>query len=109
MLTTLGFKVILAEDGEVAIEQLRQHDEVIDVVLMDQSMPRKDGVTATKEIRAMEAAGLFVRSPRTIIAVTAVVGPHAEAMCHDAGMNAFLTKPLSLAKLEDVMSALLPP
>lgn len=108
MLTALGYNVILAEDGDVGIEKLQQHDELIDVVLMDQFMPRKDGVTATREIRAMEAEGLFVRSPRTIIAVTAGVGPHAQTLCQEAGMDDFLTKPLSMAKLEDVMTALLP-
>ncbi|GAB7353147.1 hypothetical protein MBLNU459_g3681t2 [Dothideomycetes sp. NU459] len=108
MLASLGYNVLLAEDGEVAIEQLRRHDELVDLVLMDQSMPRKDGTTATREIRAMEAEGLFSRSPRIIIAVTAGVGPHAQTMCLDAGMDGFLTKPLSLAKLEDVMSKLLP-
>lgn len=109
MLATLGYNVLVAEDGEVAIEQLRQHDELIDLVFMDQFMPRKDGVTATSEIRAMEAKGLFSRSPRIIIAVTAGVGPQAQTLCQEAGMDDFLTKPLSLAKLEDMMSALLPP
>lgn len=109
MLALLGYNVVLAEDGEIAIEQLRRYDELIDAVLMDQSMPRKDGMTATREIRAMEAAGLFSRSPRLIIALTAVVGPHAQAMCQEAGMDHFLSKPLSLAKLEDALSTFLPP
>lgn len=109
MLTSLGYNVLVADDGEVAIEQLRQHDDIIDIVLMDQFMPRKDGVTATREIRAMEAAGLFSRSPRSIIALTSGVGPQAETVCREAGMDDFLTKPLSLAKLEGVMSTLLPP
>lgn len=109
MLGTLGYNVLLAEDGVAAIEQLRRHDELIDAVLMDQSMPRMDGVTATREIRALEASGTFTKSPRIIIAVTAVVGPHAQAMCQEAGMNDFLSKPLSLARLDAALSTLLPP
>ena len=65
---------------------------------MDQSMPRKDGLTATREIRMMEEDGTLSRR-RKIIAVTAVVGPEAQSMCRDAGTDDFLPKPLSLAKL----------
>jgi len=76
-----------------------EHDDIIDAVLMDQSMPRKDGLTATSEIRTMEEDGTLSRR-RPIIAVTAVVGPEAQAMCRDAGTDDFLPKPLSLAKLQ---------
>ena len=66
---------------------------------MDQSMPRKDGVTATREIRGSEAKGVLVRK-QTIIAVTAAAGPEAHALFSEAGCDLFLAKPLSLAKLE---------
>ena len=98
MLKTLGYQVITADDGQDAIERIIEHDKVIDAVLMDQSMPRKDGLIATREIRAMEEDGTLSRR-RPIIAVTAVVGPEAQAMCRDAGTDDFLPKPLSLAKL----------
>lgn len=98
MLKTLGYDVLTADDGQDAIERMIEHDLVIDAVLMDQSMPRKDGLTATREIRAMEEDGTLHRR-RPIIAVTAVVGPEAQSMCRDAGTDDFLPKPLSLAKL----------
>lgn len=98
MLKTLGYDVLTADDGQDAIERMIEHDLVIDAILMDQSMPRKDGLTATREIRAMEEDGTLHRR-RPIIAVTAVVGPEAQSMCHDAGTDDFLPKPLSLAKL----------
>ena len=107
MLTTLGHEVITAVDGEEAIEQMHRHNGQIDVVLMDQSMPRKDGATAAREIRAFEADGTLSRHT-PIIAVTAVVGPHAQALCRSAGMDDFLTKPLSLVNLERTLSAYLP-
>ena len=74
---------------------------------MDQSMPRKDGVTATKEIRAMEAAGILSRR-RPIIAVTAAVNNEARALFKAAGADDFLPKPLSLAKLEEVLATYSP-
>ncbi|KAK8196761.1 hypothetical protein M8818_006928, partial [Zalaria obscura] len=111
MLQALSYSVILASDGQEAIELIAEHDAVVDVILMDQSMPRKDGVTATREIREMEEKGLLKwNSPngggvirRPIIAVTAVVGEHAEQLCRAAGTDAFLTKPLGLDKLREAL------
>ena len=103
MLMALKYKVVLANDGQQAIEQLKQHDATIDAVLMDQSMPVKDGVTATKEIRDMEAAGALSRR-RPIIAVTAVVSAQSQSMFKDAGADDFLTKPLSLGKLGQTLA-----
>lgn len=107
MLTALKYQVLLADDGEEAIEQMMKHDATIDAVLMDQSMPVKDGVTATREIRAMEAAGTLSRR-RPIIAVTAVVSAQAQALFKAAGADDFLTKPLSLSKLEQTLAIYLP-
>lgn len=107
MLTTLGYNVLAANDGQEGVEMVQTHDLLIDAILMDQSMPRKDGVTAAREIRAMEVAGTLLRKGRPIVAVTAVVGPQAQSMCKDAGMDDFLPKPLSLAKLEATLSSLL--
>lgn len=104
MLVALKYEVLLANDGQQAIEQLKQYDATIDAVLMDQSMPVKDGVTATQEIREMEAAGTLSRR-RPIIAVTAVVSAQAQSMFKDAGADDFLTKPLSLGKLGQTLAA----
>ena len=107
MLTSLGYRVLLAEDGQDAIEQLVKHDAEIDAVLMDQSMPRKDGITATKEIRAMEEAETLSRT-RPIIALTAVVNSEAQALFRTAGATDFLAKPLSLNRLEQTLTLHLP-
>ena len=107
MLTTLGYDVLTAEDGTEAVDQLRLHDATIDAVLMDQSMPRKDGITATREIRELEASGILARH-RPIIAVTAVVSGQAQALFKDAGADDFLAKPLSLKKLETTLATHLP-
>jgi signal transduction histidine kinase/ActR/RegA family two-component response regulator len=99
MLKTLGYKVMVANDGQDAIEQVVAHDQEVDLILMDQSMPHKDGLTAVKEIRDMELLGLLSRQ-RPIIMCTAVVGPEAQSLCMAAGADAFLPKPLTLADLE---------
>lgn len=106
MLTSLGYQILTAEDGVEAIEMVIKHDAIIDAILMDQSMPRKDGLTATREIREMEEAGTLSRR-RPIIAVTAVVSAQSQALCKAAGTDDFLPKPLSMAKLEQTLTAYL--
>ncbi|OAG33950.1 hypothetical protein AYO21_11903 [Fonsecaea monophora] len=110
MLNTLGYNVIVADDGQEAIDKLVEHDHDIDIVLMDQSMPRMDGITATKKIREMESQellGPLSRTRRPIIMVTAVVGPDAQALCMSAGTDAFLPKPLAMSKLEHTLKMFL--
>ena len=107
MLSALRYDVITADDGEQAVEKIQEHDAVVDAILMDQSMPVKDGVTATKEIRAMETEGTLSRR-HPIIAVTAVVSTQAQALFRTAGADDFLTKPLSLGKLGQTLAAHLP-
>ncbi|KAL8678390.1 MAG: hypothetical protein Q9186_005258 [Xanthomendoza sp. 1 TL-2023] len=104
MLAALHYEVLTADDGEEAIERMLEHGTEVDVILMDQSMPRKDGITATQEIRALEASSqLSRRTP--IIAVTAAVNSQSQALFKEAGADDFLAKPLSMAKLEDTLRA----
>lgn len=103
MLQSIGYRVIVAEDGVFAIERILKHDAEVDVILMDQSMPRKDGLTATREIRELEANGTLKRT-RPIIAVSAVVSAEAQELFRLAGANDFLAKPLSLGKLEQTLA-----
>lgn len=107
MLVSLGYEVQIAENGQEAIDHIKNHDSTIDAILMDQSMPVKDGVAATREIREMEAAGIISRH-RPIIAVTAVVNTEAQILFKSAGADDFLAKPLSLVKLEQTLAAHLP-
>lgn len=107
MLTALKYQVLTADDGEDALQQIVDHDAIVDAILMDQSMPRKDGVTATREIRAMEEQGILSRR-RPIIAVTAVVSAEAQALFTAAGADDFLTKPLSLDRLGQTLATHLP-
>ena len=104
MLTALNYRVMSADDGEEAVALVTSHHAAIHMILMDQSMPRKDGVIATKEIRGMYAEGKISRRI-PVVAVTAVVSAEAEAQFAAAGADAFLTKPLSLAKLKETLGA----
>jgi DNA-binding response OmpR family regulator len=98
--------VLVAGDGEDGIQQVLKHDTTISVILMDQSMPFKDGVTATREIRELEANGKLSKKHR-IIACTAVVDTDSRALFRKAGADDFLAKPLSLGTLDQTLKAIL--
>ncbi|MDB5418066.1 MAG: sensor histidine kinase/response regulator [Phenylobacterium sp.] len=99
VLTTLlaqaGVALTLVEDGAQAVEAWRTGDW--DVILMDIQMPVKDGVAATREIRAEEAAAGRPRIP--ILAVTANAMPTQCAAYHAAGMDLVVPKPLEAGRL----------
>ncbi len=87
-----GVTVIFAENGQKALQILRQTP--IDFVLMDIQMPIMDGFQATMEIRRQEQ---FVNLP--IIAMTAHSGCGFKTKCISAGMNGFVVKPIALEAL----------
>lgn len=89
-----GHDVVLATNGKEAIEILER--ESIDVVLMDVQMPEMDGLTATRLIREREReTGEHV----PIVAMTAAAMKGDCERCLDAGMDAYLAKPLDAREL----------
>jgi signal transduction histidine kinase/CheY-like chemotaxis protein len=107
MLESLGYEVLIADNGQEAIDLVTKDDANIDAILMDQSMPQKDGVTATREIRELEATRAISRRI-PIVALTAVVSSTSQMLFKAAGADDFLAKPLSLVKLEQTLAAHLP-
>ena len=84
------YAIDVAETGVLACEMFeRTH---YDLVLMDRQMPVMDGLTATRRMRAWEAAKGRASTP--IIAVTASALKGDREMCMSAGCTAFLTKPI---------------
>jgi len=86
-----GHKVVVAYNGEEAVA--RYQSGSFDLVFMDVSMPEVDGLEATARIRAAEAVGRLPRTP--IVAVTAHATDVAQRRCIRAGMDDFVTKPIS--------------
>jgi len=91
MLSKLGIDIDLAENGQTAIDLLRNSE--YDLVLMDCQMPVMDGYTATRRIR-QEATGVL-RPGVPIVAMTAHAMAGEREKCLAAGMNDHITKPVS--------------
>jgi len=90
-----NFRVIFAKNGLEAITFFKK--ENFDVVLMDISMPVKNGLEATREIRLYEKENARKQTP--ILAATANVMSHDRLMCFEAGMNGFVSKPINKTAL----------
>jgi len=101
LLEMSGYNVIEAINGEEAIEiALRERPKLI---LMDLSLPRVDGLAATRRMRQYREL-----SDIPIVAVSAhdTTDFHAEALA--AGCNDYVTKPIDFEELEELLKGLLP-
>jgi two-component system sensor histidine kinase/response regulator len=100
MLAKLGIQTIVAQDGKQAVNLILSHQ--CDFVLMDCQMPVMDGYEATRIIR--QRLGYEI----PIIALTANVTEEDRQRCSAAGMDDFLSKPYSIAQLQQKISSWLP-
>jgi CheY-like chemotaxis protein len=97
LLPRFGCEVDVAADGREAVDKLLvgRHD----LVFMDCRMPGVDGYEATRLIRNAQVNGRRV----PIVALTASAGALERQLCLTAGMDDFLTKPIVLAQLQEVL------
>jgi CheY-like chemotaxis protein len=105
LLKKLGYSHIdTVTDGVEALQALTDKD--YEVVLMDVQMPKMDGLEATEQIRAQHSP---VRNPRIpIIALTAHAMEGDRQRFEQAGMNDYITKPITLASLNTALQRWLP-
>ena len=103
MLRKLGLQVTLACNGKEALALAAA--QAFDLVLMDCQMPEMNGFEATAALRAREAAG----GPRLpVIALTANAMEGDRGLCLAAGMDDYLAKPYTRAKLTTLLQRWLP-
>ncbi|MCB2261486.1 MAG: response regulator [Candidatus Thiosymbion ectosymbiont of Robbea hypermnestra] len=89
LLERQGHEVILVGDGRQALDRIRA--EPLTLALVDVRMPELDGIALTRTVRADEGSG--ARLP--IVGLTANASEEVERQCLEAGMDAFLTKPVN--------------
>jgi len=101
MLERLGCRVDVVGDGARALQLSSQLS--YDVVFMDMQMPVMDGLEATRRIRAKDEAGAKLH----IVAMTANAMQGDRERCLDAGMNDYVSKPISPESLGDALERVL--
>jgi two-component system sensor histidine kinase/response regulator len=89
--------VRVADNGVEGVKAFREGR--FDIVLMDLQMPLMDGIAATREIRLLEGDG----SQTPIVALTANAMTGQLERCLAAGMNGFLSKPLEISRLQEML------
>jgi PAS domain S-box-containing protein len=95
-LKSRGFQVSAARNGQEALE--RAHELKPAVILMDIQMPVLDGLEATRRLRQAQDT-----QHTPVIALTALAMPGDRQRCLDAGANAYLSKPVNLDSLVDLI------
>ncbi len=97
-----GYRVVTATDGEDAISVAFY--TLPNLILMDISMPKLDGLGATRKIRENEAL-----RDVPVIAVTAFGTEGFQRAAYDAGVSGYLTKPIDFHRMHQLVSRLLDP
>jgi len=105
ILKKAGHSIIIANDGEQALEMLAADIELIDLLIVDKNMPKYSGDEVVKTIRFMDT-----NNNLPIIMLTADATPEARALAADLDINHFLTKPvdsrLLLKKVAELSKAI---
>ena len=99
-LKAAGYDVVEAVDGLDAMEKARQ--QTVDLVLTDQNMPRMDGLSLIKALRAMKN---YQSVP--ILMLTTESGDDMKVQGKAAGANGWLVKPFDPARLTEVVKKLI--
>ncbi len=88
ILTRAGHRVEVATNGAEALRVYESHPDGFDLILMDVEMPGMDGLEATRELRSRGHRDI------PVLAMTAHALKEDETRCLEAGMDAYLTKPI---------------
>ena len=96
ILSKLGYRSVVAEDGQQALEQLKTQRQEISLILMDCRMPVMDGLQATQAIR-LQGDNI------PIVALTANNTEEDREACTQVGMDDFISKPINKKELAKVL------
>jgi len=100
VLQSLGYQVMLANDGAAGVELLRQHPERISLVISDIVMPVMDGVHASRAMRAIKA-------DLPVIFITGYEGENLNTDTKHDALSSVIAKPFNIAPLSAEIHRLL--
>ncbi|MDT7540644.1 MAG: hypothetical protein QOE33_548 [Acidobacteriota bacterium] len=100
LLEMSGYRVVEAVNGEQAVEKALSDRP--DLILMDLSLPKLDGLAATRRIRKHNE---LARTPIVAVSAHDTTDFHADALA--AGCNEYVTKPIDFDQLESLLKRLL--
>lgn len=103
LLNYFGCDVTTANNGEEALNKIQETE--FDLVLMDIQMPVMDGITATKEVRAL--GGHFLTLPMVALTAHSLSGDREKSLA--AGLDDHITKPIELNQLARILGTFLSP
>lgn len=101
LLEMAGYRVVEASDGEQAVELAVQKQPAL--ILMDLSLPKLDGLAATRKIREHKLMGKV-----PIVAVSAHDSPETRTEALAAGCDEYVTKPIDFDQLDELLKRFLP-
>jgi len=101
MIASAGLPITDAADAKTGLQAIKEG--AFDLVLMDLRMPEMSGLTAIRQLRSDTASS----TRHHIVVVTADITPGVRDLCRSAGADDFLEKPVSMAKLFDVIAAVM--
>src|SRR2546428_12580805 len=96
LLEMAGYRVVEATDGEHAVEEALEERPAL--ILMDLSLPRLDGLAASRNIRKQKGLGKV-----PIVAVSAHDYPESRQEALDAGCNEYVAKPIDFDQLSSLL------
>ena len=96
VLSDEGYTIAEADDGTLAVEAIRE--EFFDLILMDVRMTEMDGLEATRHLRTNDELNTV-----PVVALTALAMPGDRERCLAAGANEYLSKPVNLKRLFEVI------
>ena len=101
LLEMAGYAVVEASDGEEAVALALAEQPAL--ILMDLSLPKLDGLAATRQIRQHQGV-----SKTPIVAVSAHDSPESRTEALEAGCDEYVTKPIDFDQLGDLLRRFLP-
>ncbi len=94
-----GHRVDVAANGYEAVQAVKSRPDAYDLVFMDIRMPEMDGLTATREIRKLEAGTRH----QPIVALTANAFDEDVKQCMEAGIDDFAARPIYKEKIDKIL------